>query len=435
MDPNWNGQQWQQQYPDPNQQYAQPLQQQSTGTPQHGYSPVAQQTPSDCPSHQQGVPQPSYQSLMQQMPTQQRQQQPAHQYYNQGVGSNTSTTSATVGPWAQNQPSSQWQTATNNAATTTTTTTTTTKSSKETQISQPQPQYATSSTTLDFASMMQQAPPQPQPMQQQQAYNYSQTMQSEHQQQSLLPPAPDFSQFMQNTQVQTQNTVDFSQLLQNNPPPTQNTVDFSQLIQTAPPPPPPPQPQVSQAPPVVQTPVPPQKAKSSKQSSNSTNKTTTSTTTNVVGSSSRKEAAEKGKTELRRFDQEVSNKLKRFYDAICPFGYDYYATRQGYICGGGHHFFSHEDVEAMLKYGRHPSLEHVNSDPYGRMVTPPPGTGNGSGLEPLFWSTEEQSEVGYYPFACLKDPGRTPRLRPMNPYKVHDLNCQLMAWRATHPRH
>lgn len=154
MDPNWNGQPWPQQYFNPNQQYAQPLQQQSTGTPQHDYPPAAQQTPSEYSYPQQGVSQPAYQSPMQQMPTQQHQQQPTYQHYGQAVGSNTSTTSATVGPWAQNQPSTQWQTATNNATTTTTTTTTTTKSSKETQASQPQPQYATSSNTLDFASMM-----------------------------------------------------------------------------------------------------------------------------------------------------------------------------------------------------------------------------------------------------------------------------------------
>ena len=359
---------------------------------------------------------------MQQMPTQQVQQQPSHQYYNQGVGSKISTNSATVGPWAQNQPSSQWQTATNNATTTTTTTTTTTKSSKETQASQPH--QATS-----FAALMQQAPPQPQPLQQHQAYNYSQTMQTGNQQQTPVPPAPDFSQLMQNTSLQTQNTTDFSQLMQNNPPPTQSTVDFSQLIQTAPAPPPPPQPQVSQAPPVVQTPVAPQKAKLSNNTSNSTNKTSTTSTTTVVGSSSRQKAAEKGKTELRRFDHQVSEQLKRSYDGVCPMGFDYYAARQGYICGGGSHFFQHDEVEAMLKYGRAPRLESVNCAPYLRMVTPPPGNGDGSGLEPLFWNAKQLAEVGHGGYALTNDPDSRWQ-HPFEPWKLYQFNRDLEDWRA-----
>jgi len=363
MDPNFSGQQWQQQYP--NQQYAQTSQQQqSTGAPQYGYVPTAPQAPSDYSFAQQGASQPSYQSLMQPMPTQQSlpnaqlQQQQSYQQYGQGAGSVIPAPSAPVGPWTQNQPNAQWQTATNNATTTTTTTTTTTKSTKETQASQPQ--YATSSTTLDFASLIQQAPQQ-QPVQQQQAFNYSQIMQTGNQQQTLLPPAPDFSQ-----------------LLQSSPPPPQKTVDFSQLLQTAPPP----QPQISQAPPVVQTPVAPQKAQSSNQASKSTNKTTTTTTTNVVGSNSRKEAAEKGKTELRRFDRDVSNRLKQ-YGGICPMGWDYYATRQGYLCGGTNHFVSHDDVEALLSRGRPPYIEFVNGPSHTRLVTPPPAAGRLDGCGEL----------------------------------------------------
>ena len=116
---------------------------------------------------------------------------------------------------------------------------------------------------------------------------------------SLLPPARDFPQ-----------------LMQNNPWPTQNTVDFSELLQTAPSP----QPQVSHAPPVVRTPIAPTPAQSSNHALESTNKMTTTKTTNVVGSTSRREAAEKGKKELRRFDEEVSNRIKRSYDRVCPFG-------------------------------------------------------------------------------------------------------------------
>lgn len=428
MDPNLNGQPWQQQYPNPNQQYAQPSQQQSTGTPHYDYSSAAQQTPYESQFAQQGGSQPSYQGLMQQMPTQQTtpnaqiQQQQSYQHYYQGHFSGTPALSAPVGQWTQTQPNAQWQTATNNATTTTTTTTTTTKSTRETQASQPQ--YATSSTAFDFSSLMQQLPPQQAPQQatqqatqQQQSVNYSQTMQSANQQQTLLPSAPDFSQH-----------------IQNNPPTSQNTVDFSQLLQTAPPPQSqvsqPPQPQVSQAPPVVQTPITPQKPQSSKNESKSTNKTTTTTTTNVVGSTSRKKAAEKGKRELRRFDEEVSNQLKRAYEGVCPMGFDYYAARQGYICGGGHHFFTHETVEAMLKYGRTPFLEDVNATPFTRLVTPPPdNNGDGSGLEPLFWTAKQQAEAGQGGYALLKDPDSMWRY-PEDPYKRVEFLRRLHAWRA-----
>ena len=261
---------------------------------------------------------------------------------------------------------------------------------------------------MDFASLMQQPPQQPpqqQPSQQQQAYNYSQSTQSTQQQQTVQPPAPDFSQ-----------------LMQNNPPQTQNTVDFSQLLQTAPPP----QPQVSQAPPVVRMPVPQKPAQSSNHaSSKSTKKTTNTSTTTVVGGSSRQQAAEKGKKELRRFDQEVSDRLKRSFDGICPAGYDYYAARQGYICGGGHHFFSHEDVEAMMKHGRPPFMEHVNSlTPYDRAVTPPSGNGDGSGWEPLFWPAKRLAEAGLGGYAILKDPGAMWRY-PIDPYKQDEFVRKL----------
>ena len=374
MDPNFTSQQWQQQYSNPSQQYAQSSQQQYTGTPQYDHSSAAQQTPYESQFAQQGVSQPSYQGLMQQVPTQQPisnaqlYPQPSCQHFSLGDGNVIPAPLAPVGPWTQTQPISQWQTATNNATTTTTTTTTTTKSTKETQASQPQ--STTSSTALDFASLIQQAPQQQpmqqqpmqqQPMQQQQAFNYSQTIQSGHQQQTLLPPAPDFSQ-----------------LMQNNPTPAQVTVDFSQLLQTAPPP----HPQVSQAPPVVRTPIAPQKVQSSNQASKSTNKTTTTTTTNVVGSNSRKEAAEKGKTELRRFDQDVSNRLKA-YGGVCPMGWDYYATRQGYLCGGTNHFVSHDNVEALLSRGRPPYIEFVNGPSHTRLVTPPPAAGRLDGCGEL----------------------------------------------------
>jgi hypothetical protein len=88
MDPNLNGQQWQQQYSNPHQRYAQPLQQQPIGTQRYDYPSAAQDTSHESRFAQQDGSQPSYQGLMQQMPTQQplpnaqlQQQQPYQHYY------------------------------------------------------------------------------------------------------------------------------------------------------------------------------------------------------------------------------------------------------------------------------------------------------------------------------------------------------------------
>ena len=50
----------------------------------------------------------------------------------------------------------------------------------------------------------------------------------------------------------------------------------------------------------------------------------------------------------------------------CPQGFDLYAAREGYLCGGGHHFVEYEEVEKMLKYGRCPRLENVNMNTHHR---------------------------------------------------------------------
>jgi hypothetical protein len=154
-----NGQQQQ----DVNQQYAQPLQQQFTGAPTHGYIPIAEQSPLGSTPVQQGFPQPLNQSPMPQVPTYEplstaQPQQPFYQQYYQGHGNVAQTPSIVAGSWPQTlQPNAQWQNAAN-SATTTTTTTTTTKITKEMQASRPE--YAASSTVSDFASLMQQAPQQ-----------------------------------------------------------------------------------------------------------------------------------------------------------------------------------------------------------------------------------------------------------------------------------
>jgi hypothetical protein len=132
-------------------------------------------------------------------------------------------------------------------------------------------------------------------------------------------------------------------------------------------------------------------------------------TTTVFGGASRQQAADKSEAELRKFDRNVSIQLKRRCGGVCPMGWDWYATRQGYLCGGGSHFIEHEDVETMLKHGALPQrlemvIESVNGTPYDREVTPPPGNGNGTGEEPAFWTAEQQWALGVYLFARLRDP-------------------------------
>jgi hypothetical protein len=289
--------------------------------------------------------------------------------------------------YQQSLPSSQWQTAIN-SATTTTTTTTTTKSSKQNQVSKPE--QGTSYATSDFTSPMQQPPPQ-------QAIDYTQFTQNVSQQQQPLH------------QPQPQQTINYSQLMQNIPQQTSTKLDFTQLMQATPQP----QIQVPLAPPIV--PPPP----SNNQASSSMTKTTKdkkkkTTSTTVVGGASRQQAADKSEAELRRFDRNVSDQLRIMCGGICPVGWDYYATRQGYLCAGGSHFFSHEDVEAMLKHGIMPQGEIVNGDPYEREITPPPGNGNGSGQEPAFWTAHQQLVAGLYPFARLRDP-KNRRLNGLGP--------------------
>lgn len=273
---------------------------------------------------------------------------------------------------SQVRPHIQAQTATN-SATTTTTTTTTKKFTKLRQAFQDHKEPSTAPSKPDFASLMQQ-PPQQQQAQQQTAIDFSQLMQS-----APPPPPP------------TQQRIDSSQLMQAAPPPqpAQQRPDFSQLMQAAP------QPSASTQ---------------GGASSSSNTQTTTTSTTETVGSASRRQAATQGAASLRQYDQDVSVKLKRMVGGPCPMGFDWYAVREGYLCGGGSHFVEHAEVEAMLRYSICPRMERVNGSHSYRAVTPPPGNGDGSGSEPAFWTVEEQLDAGLYPYALLKDPAANPRL-------------------------
>lgn len=61
--------------------------------------------------------------------------------------------------------------------------------------------------------------------------------------------------------------------------------------------------------------------------------------------------------------------------SICAAGYKYYRGVDGYMCGGGYCFVSHDDVDAMMLYGRPPFVEEVNTPYTGARCVAPPKAG------------------------------------------------------------
>lgn len=58
---------------------------------------------------------------------------------------------------------------------------------------------------------------------------------------------------------------------------------------------------------------------------------------------------------------------------MCEAGFKYYRCKEGYLCGGGHHFCPHADVDNMMKYGTTPKITYVNNilNPRSRWIAPP----------------------------------------------------------------
>lgn len=153
---------------------------------------------------------------------------------------------------------------------------------------------------------------------------------------------------------QLQSSIDYTQLqLQLPSTQPQPTVDYTKLIQTP----------------------------SSQQNSN-----TTTTSTNTLleqGGQARQSAAAKGDAELRRFDKTVQEMLMSASSSACPFGFKYYRGPDGYLCGGGSHYVSHGDVDAMVMFGRPPFIEVVNDLAIGCRPIAPPADG---WHEPMHWT-------------------------------------------------
>ena len=161
--------------------------------------------------------------------------------------------------------------------------------------------------------------------------------------------------------------INYMQLLQQPAPQApQPPIDYTQLQQQ-------PKPQ----PPIDYTPL--QKVNNTSAVTETNITTTTKTTDQSArvaeeGGRARQKAVAKGEAALRRFDETVQEMLMSASTSACPVGFIYYRVEDGYLCGGGHHFVSHDDVDAMLTFGIPPRIEHVNS-PLSPVVIFPPSAG------------------------------------------------------------
>jgi hypothetical protein len=154
----------------------------------------------------------------------------------------------------------------------------------------------------------------------------------------------------------------------------------------------------------------------------------TNTTTNneIYGGKARKAAARKGTAELKRFDTSVEKKLRKYSAALCPDGYHYYVHIFGYLCGGGSHFVTHEDVDCMELYSKRPRVQIVNA-PRNYLIIIPPWDG---WHEPMHWAPVQRIAHGLHPMPVKRDG------------KKHDLGAYWEweffgngAWGAAHSLH
>ncbi|KAK5126885.1 hypothetical protein LTR08_004552 [Meristemomyces frigidus] len=108
-----------------------------------------------------------------------------------------------------------------------------------------------------------------------------------------------------------------------------------------------------------------------KQQTSTKTEVTKRTKAKVTGGQHRQAAAAKGAKQLKRFDEEV-NRMLVAGSSMCPAAFRYYRTDKGYLCGGGSHWASNHEVDAMMD-GRRPfgaNIETVNA-PGFRYAQPP----------------------------------------------------------------
>lgn len=141
--------------------------------------------------------------------------------------------------------------------------------------------------------------------------------------------------------------------------------------------------------------------KETKKESQSKTTTTTKTETKVCGSKARREAAAKGSQHLAEFDQTVQLLLMQASQSACPMGFRYYHTKTsgGYLCGGGSHFVSDEEVDALIQ-GQIalPYIEVVNSLGFRSIAPPKEGW-----HEPMHWDVPTRVANGMPPMPLKHD--------------------------------
>ena len=74
----------------------------------------------------------------------------------------------------------------------------------------------------------------------------------------------------------------------------------------------------------------------------------------------RRQAIQQGADSVQRFDQRIQVALRSL--GICPRAYHWYPTSDGFLCGGGNHFFPDSEIDRMLNVPCYlPRFKAVNS--------------------------------------------------------------------------
>ncbi|KAK5109476.1 hypothetical protein LTR62_007036 [Meristemomyces frigidus] len=122
----------------------------------------------------------------------------------------------------------------------------------------------------------------------------------------------------------------------------------------------------------------------------------------ISGGRARQAAAAQGQMHLQEFDLRTQEMLMSASQSACPRGYSYYKCNDGYLCGGGNHFISDEQVD-MVMYGvaRLPHIECVNDvcEPWTRTIAPPPD----GWQEPMHWDPDTRIMTPLMPMPLRYD--------------------------------
>ena len=151
------------------------------------------------------------------------------------------------------------------------------------------------------------------------------------------------------------------------PAPARPTIDYESLKVAAPPTPAP-------------LPAPPAQPQ---QTQRNTQHTTTTTTRveryegEQAGGKTRRQAEAQGEAQLRRYERQVRVILD---ETTCRAGYPWFNMKGGYLCGGGHHWLSHHELDLCFSgRKRSPQNELVHAvtrlGGEGRVVHPPEAAG------------------------------------------------------------